>query len=80
VAQTKFDNTGLLLPNLGYNKIGSEGCEYLSQDKWPSLTYLDLTSNDISSEGVKHCKSNWLLLQRLFLGTFVIFRFQPNWE
>ncbi len=54
----------LLALNLGGNQIGSEGCEYLSQAKWPNLTHLYLTQNNISSEGVKWiCKSNWLLLE-----------------
>jgi hypothetical protein len=64
VALTKRDKAGLLALNLGYNQIGSEGCEYLSQAKWPNLTELDLPANNITSEGVKWiCKSNWLLLK-----------------
>jgi hypothetical protein len=56
----------LLALNLGLNQIGSEGCEYLSQAKWPNLMQLDLAGNNISSEGVKWiCKSNWPLLQLL---------------
>ncbi len=47
------DISELLVLNLGHNKIGSEGCEYLSQAKWPSLTHLDLILNNITSEGVK---------------------------
>jgi hypothetical protein len=63
VAQTNKDNAELLAFNLGYNQIGSEGCEYLSQAKWPNLTHLYLISNNIMSEGVKWiCKSNWPLL------------------
>ncbi len=58
------DITELLALNLGYNQIGSEGCQYLSQVKWPNLTDLDLPANNITSEGVKQlCKSNWLLLK-----------------
>ncbi len=73
--------TELLALNLGDNQIGSEGCEYLSQAKWPSLAHLGLSHNNIMSEGVKWIlKSNWPLLEVLWLGTFVIFRFQPNWE
>ncbi len=51
---------GLLALNLGGNDIGSKGCEYLSQAKWPNLTHLYLTQNKIMSEGVKWiCKFNW---------------------
>jgi hypothetical protein len=51
---------GLLALNLGSNQIGSKGCEYLSQAKWPNLTHSDLSENNISSEGVKWIyKSNW---------------------
>ena len=79
MARTKKYITGLLLPHLGFNHIGSKGCEYLSQAKWPSLTRLHLTENSIMSEGVRWiCKSNWPLLEKLFLCTFVIFSFQPN--
>ncbi len=50
----------LLSLNLGFNQIGSIGCEYLIQAKWPKLTYLGLSENNILSEGVKHlCKANW---------------------
>jgi hypothetical protein len=60
VALTKRDITGLLALNLGFNQIGSKGCEYLSQAKWPKLSHLGLSDNKISSEGVKWiCKSNW---------------------
>jgi hypothetical protein len=59
--------------------MGSEGCQYLSQAKWPNLTHLDLPANNITSEGVKQlCKSNWPLLKLLDLGTFAMFRTQPN--
>jgi hypothetical protein len=79
VALTKRNKSGLLVLNLGGNEIGSEGCEYLSQAKWPNLTNLDLAGNNISSEGVMWiCKSNWPLLNKLSLGTFVMFRLQPN--
>ena len=72
---------GLLALNVGRNQIGSEGCEYLSQAKWPNLTHLHLSHNNIMIEGVKWiCKSNWPLLRFLWLGTFVIFSFQPDWE
>ena len=71
----------LLALNLGKNEIGSKGCEYLSQAKWPNLTHLYLIRNSIKSEGVKWiCKSNWPLLVIIGLGTYVMFRFQPNWE
>ncbi len=53
--------TGLLSLNLGYNQIGSKGCEYLSHAKWPNLAHLNLSENNIMSEGVKQlCKSNWV--------------------
>ncbi len=75
MALTLIDITGLLALNLGFNQIGSEGCEYLSQAKWPSLTHLDLSQNNIMSEGVKWiCKFNWPQLQLLRIGTFVMFR------
>ncbi len=58
------DITWLLALYLGFNQIGSEGCEYLSQAKWPNLTHLQLMKNNIMAEGVKHlCKSNWPLLK-----------------
>ncbi len=60
MALTKRDNTALLAFNLELNQIGNKGCEYLSQAKWLNLTHLNLTSNNIMGEGVKHlCKSNW---------------------
>ena len=75
MALTKRDIARLLELNLGRNQIGSKGCEYLSQAKWPKLTYLNLFQNNISSEGVKWiCKSNCPLLKQLHLRTFVIFR------
>ena len=81
MALTKKYITVLIALYLGYNQIGSEGCEYLSQAKWPNLTHLCLPKNNIMSEGVKWiCKSNWPQLQLLRLGTFVIFRWQLNWE
>ena len=81
MALTIKDITGLLVINLGYNQIGSKGCEYLSQANWPNLKYLHLNRNNILSEGVKWiCKSNWPLLIYLRLCTFVMFRFKPNWE
>ena len=58
VALTLKDITELLLLNLGQNEIGSKGCEYLNQAKWPKLTHLYLIQNNILSEGVKWiCKS-----------------------
>ncbi len=67
---------GLLSLYLGLNQIGSKGCEYLSQAKWPNLTHLYLNQNNIMSEGVKWiCESNQPLLRFLDLGIFVIFRF-----
>ncbi len=81
MALTKRDIIRLLALNLGGNDIGSKGCEYLSQAKWPNLTHLYLSYNNIMIEGVKYlCKSNWPKLKLLRLGTFVMFRFQPNWE
>ncbi len=81
MALTLKDMAGLLALNLDRNQIGSEGCEYLSQAKWPNLTHLGLSKNNIMSVGVKWiCKFNWPQLQFLRLGTFVIFRLQPNWE
>ncbi len=81
MAVTVKDIAGLLSLNIGYNQIGSEGCEYLSQAKWPNLTHLYLTHNNIMSEGVKWiCKSNWPLLIYLRLCKFVMFRFKPNWK
>ena len=60
MALTKKHIIGLLAFNLGSNEIGSKGCEYLSQAKWPNLTHLYLSQNNISSEGVRWaCKSNW---------------------
>ena len=60
MALTKKYITGLLALNLWYSEIGSKGCEYLSQAKWPYLTNLHLMQNNIMSEGVKWiCKSNW---------------------
>ncbi len=60
MALTLIDTTELLALNLGFNQIGSEGCQYLSQAKWPNLIQLGLAGNNISSEGVKWiCKSNW---------------------
>ncbi len=43
------DITALLAFNLEGNQIGSEGCEYLSQAKWPNLKYLNLSQNNIMS-------------------------------
>ena len=64
MALTVKNIAGLLALNLGSNQIGSKGCEYLCQVKWPYLTYLDLSENIIMSEGVKWaCKSNWPSLQ-----------------
>ncbi len=81
MALTNIYITGLIVFNLGGNQIGSEGCKYLSQAKWPNLTHLSLPNNNIMSEGVKWiCKSDWPLLIVLWLGTFLIFRLQPNWE
>jgi hypothetical protein len=81
VALTIIDISGLLSVYLELNQIGSEGCKYLSKAKWPNLTHLYLSHNNIISEGVKWiCKSNWSKLQLLCIGTFVIFRFQPDWE
>ena len=81
MALTVKDITGLSAFNLGGNQIGRKGCEYLSQAKWPNLTHLYLPKNNIMSEGVKWiCKSNWHSLEVLYLRTFLIFRFQPNWE
>jgi hypothetical protein len=60
VALTKRDITRLLVLKLGGNEIGSKGCEYLSQAKWPILKYLYIAQNNIMSEGAKWiCKSNW---------------------
>jgi hypothetical protein len=60
MALTKRYTAGLLALNLERNQIGSEGCEYLSQAKWPNFTHLELSQNNIMSEGVKCiCKSNW---------------------
>ena len=53
MALTKKYITVLIALNLGYNQIGSEGCEYLSQAKWPNLNYLHLIHNEIMNEGVK---------------------------
>ncbi len=81
MALTESIKSGLVLLDLEYNQIGSEGCEYLSQTKWPNLKYLYLSNNNITSEGVKQlCKSNWPLLEQLSLCTLVIFRFKPNWK
>ncbi len=75
MALTVKNITGLLALNLGGNQIGSEGCEYLSQAKWPNLMLLDLPKNNIMSEGTKWiCKSNWPQLKILYLCTFVMFR------
>ena len=66
MALTKKHIIGLLALNLGGNQIGSKGCEYLSQAKWPNLTHLYLMQNSVMSEGVKWiCKSNWPQLQIL---------------
>jgi hypothetical protein len=60
VALAVKDMAGLLALNVGFNQIGSKGCEYLSQAKWPNLTHLYLNQNNIINEGVKWiCKSNW---------------------
>ena len=60
MGQTVKYITALLSLDLGYNEIGSKGCEYLSQAKWANLNQLDLFQNNIMSEGVKQlCKSNW---------------------
>jgi hypothetical protein len=81
VALTKKYMAWLLSHNLEYNPIGSKGCEYLSQAKWPNLTHLYLSHNNIMSEEANWiCKSNWTKLIYLRLCTFMIFRFQPNWE
>ncbi len=81
MALTERYTAGLLALNLGRNQIGSEGCEYLSQAKWPNLAHLDLTGNNIMSEEANWiCKSNWPLLSMLILGKFVMFRFQSYWE
>ena len=64
MALTKKYMAGLLAINLASNEIGNEGCEYLSQAKWPNLTCLNLSKNSIMSEGVKWiCKANWPLLK-----------------
>ena len=81
MALTKRDIIRLLALNLGGNDIGSKGCEYLSQAKWPNLAHLDLTGNNIMREEANWiCKSNWPLLSMLILGKFVMFRFQSYWE
>ena len=60
MALTVKDMAGLLALNVERNQIGSKGCEYLSQAKWPNLTHLYLIQNNISSEVVKwNYKSNW---------------------
>ena len=66
MARNIKDMAGLLAFNLELNQIGSKGCEYLSQAKWPNLTHLYLMQNSVMSEGVKWiCKSNWPQLQIL---------------
>ena len=65
MAQTVKDIAELLSLNLGYNEIGSKGYEFLSQAKWAHFKSLELLSNNIRNEGVKHLrKGNWLLPQQ----------------
>ena len=45
--------------NKGYNQIEDEGCDYLSQGKWPFLTQFirQLEFNYIDYEGCTHASS-----------------------
>jgi hypothetical protein len=53
------DRSQFISLNLDINQIGSKGCQFLSQSHWPNLKILDLSSNNITSEGIKKlCKSN----------------------
>jgi hypothetical protein len=79
LSQAKWPNLTYL--DLFQSNIMSEGVKWICKSNWPLLKYLDLSKNDIQSEGVKQLiASNWPLLSNLSLCTFVIFRFQPNWE
>ena len=58
----------------GENQIGNKGCEYLNQAEWARLETLDLSSDNISSDGVKQlCKSNWPSLEKIYLSTIWMF-------
>ena len=46
--------------NLDLNKIGNDGCVFLSRANWQNLTMLFLSNNKIGVEGMKHlCKAQW---------------------
>ncbi len=60
VERAKFK---LIFLNLGDNKIGNEGCAFVSKSDWPSMKRIDLYQNLIDSKGVMHLRrANWPLL------------------
>ncbi len=53
MAFTAIYIASFISPNLDGNHIGNKGCELLSQTKWNHLSRLNLSQNEILSEGMK---------------------------
>ena len=76
MALTAKDISWFIFLHLVGNQIRNEGCELISQAKWPLIEILNLGVNNISSEGIKHlCKANWPQLKTLSLSKVLVFRF-----
>ena len=60
VAQSTNTEAMYLLKEIAKNKIGDEGCEFLSTIDWPCLRVLKIHKNQISDQGINHLRrANW---------------------